>query len=173
MFQIYSKRASFVTWNRNAQIGAPSNRQRHIWIFPVLYPFLRRFRRNTPTEVFSTMSTEPLPCFLCAITYEVMENPVIDREGNTYEHEAILKWLERHSTSPITRNPLSVIELVPNRALKEAIETAAAEEMPLGRSHDEKTEVYTPRSLKRKTNVKPRNNHRSLWIVCISDDKRK
>jgi len=54
---------------------------------------------------------------ICPITQEVMKEPVIDREGNTYEKSAILEWLKSTNTSPITRNIISAFELVPNRAL--------------------------------------------------------
>jgi hypothetical protein len=51
-----------------------------------------------------------------------MQNPVIDREGYSYDESAIRKWLTRQEISPITRNPMSVDDLVPNRALKQAID---------------------------------------------------
>jgi hypothetical protein len=56
---------------------------------------------------------------------EVIKNPVIDREGNSYEKEAIEQWLNRNETSPITRNPLKISFLIPNRALKSLIEEAS------------------------------------------------
>ena len=43
-------------------------------------------------------------------------------QGNSYEKSAILTWLSDNDTSPITRNKLRRKYLVPNRALKEAIE---------------------------------------------------
>jgi hypothetical protein len=58
----------------------------------------------------------------CPITYELMEDPVIDREGNTYEKKAIMAWLKDNYTSPLTRNDLDEDDLVPNRALKNLIE---------------------------------------------------
>jgi len=60
--------------------------------------------------------------FICPITAEFMVDPVVDPEGNSYERVAIETWLARHGTSPITRKPLRVSDLAPNRALKEAIE---------------------------------------------------
>ena len=60
-------------------------------------------------------------CF-CALTGELMNDPVIDHEGNTYERSAIQSWLRRNSTSPITRSPLEQHQLVPNRALRESIQ---------------------------------------------------
>eukprot|EP00012_Vannella_robusta_P012505 CAMPEP_0206205688 /NCGR_PEP_ID=MMETSP0166-20121206/14400_1 /ASSEMBLY_ACC=CAM_ASM_000260 /TAXON_ID=95228 /ORGANISM="Vannella robusta, Strain DIVA3 518/3/11/1/6" /LENGTH=667 /DNA_ID=CAMNT_0053625817 /DNA_START=1 /DNA_END=2001 /DNA_ORIENTATION=+ len=50
-----------------------------------------------------------------------MEDPVVDKEGNTYERRAIEEWLQLNSTSPITRSPLLIQDLAPNRALKDAI----------------------------------------------------
>jgi hypothetical protein len=60
--------------------------------------------------------------FLCPITNDVMQNPVIDHEGNTYEETAIKEWLFRRNESPVTRSPLSLQQLTPNRALKDVIE---------------------------------------------------
>ncbi|CAM9747123.1 unnamed protein product [Chrysoparadoxa australica] len=59
---------------------------------------------------------------LIVLFSQVMRDPVSDAEGNTYERAAIIEWLASHATSPITRSPLSADELVPNRALREAIE---------------------------------------------------
>jgi len=61
--------------------------------------------------------------FYCPITSQLLKDPVLDPEGNTYEKEAIIHWLEKHGTSPITKNSLQVNSLVPNRALKEAMES--------------------------------------------------
>lgn len=60
--------------------------------------------------------------FICPLTHEVMYDPVMDPEGNSYERTAIEDWLEKHNTSPITRAPLTKNDLVVNRALRNAIE---------------------------------------------------
>jgi len=57
----------------------------------------------------------------CPLTKEVMNEPMTDFEGNHYERDAILKYLETHSTSPVTGNPLYPLHLTPNSALKERI----------------------------------------------------
>jgi hypothetical protein len=59
--------------------------------------------------------------FYCPITGDLMREPVIDPEGNSYEKSAILEWLARNAISPITRNRLQPRDLVPNRALQDAI----------------------------------------------------
>ena len=50
-------------------------------------------------------------CYLCPITHQFMMNPYIDNEGNSYELDAIEKWLLTNQTSPITRNPLYSYQL--------------------------------------------------------------
>jgi len=57
----------------------------------------------------------------CPITMEVFDEPVIDNEGNTYEKNAIEKWMiDNDNSSPLTRNIIT--SLVPNRSLKSSIE---------------------------------------------------
>jgi hypothetical protein len=61
--------------------------------------------------------------FYCPITYELMENPYTDENGHTFEFDAIKSWWNNnHNTSPITNLPMKSFTLVPNRALKEAID---------------------------------------------------
>jgi hypothetical protein len=60
--------------------------------------------------------------FICPITLTIMSDPYSDTDGNTYEKEAIIKWVSLYNTSPITRNHMTVSSLTPNRALKELIE---------------------------------------------------
>ena len=60
--------------------------------------------------------------YYCPITGALMVDPVIDLDGNSFERSAISEWLARRGLSPITRNAMSVADLVPNRALKDAID---------------------------------------------------
>ena len=66
-----------------------------------------------------------LDTFRCPITMEIMEDPWMDYEGNTYEKNAILDALERERISPITRSSLVPVsnQLFPNRALKHTIDS--------------------------------------------------
>lgn len=61
------------------------------------------------------------PDYLCPISYEIMEDPVICVDGNSYERCAIEEWFKNHNTSPLTGLVLSSIVLIPNRTLKRAI----------------------------------------------------
>jgi len=62
-----------------------------------------------------------------------MSDPVCDREGNSYERNAIEAWVAADGTSPMTRNPLSLTDLIPNRNLREAIAGAASNNEPCAR----------------------------------------
>lgn len=66
-------------------------------------------------------SVSPPKAFLCPLTLSIMFEPVFDGQGNSFEREAILKWLEEHTISPISRRPLDEGMLVPNNALRELI----------------------------------------------------
>ena len=68
-------------------------------------------RKRTPDE------------FLCPITHEVMTNPHIAEDGNTYELWAIRKWLAAKKTSPMTNEAMGE-KLIENRALKHIIKRA-------------------------------------------------
>lgn len=57
----------------------------------------------------------------CPITNQLMKNPYIDHEGNSYEKVAILKYLETNSISPITGNPLCKEHLKENKGMLEKI----------------------------------------------------
>ena len=61
------------------------------------------------------------PRYLCPIMCTPMHDPVVAGDGFTYERSAIAKWLEEHSTSPLTNERLQTDRLVPNKTLKIAI----------------------------------------------------
>ena len=65
-------------------------------------------KKNTNTSKSSSSqgkaSHEYPTEFYCPISHCLMLEPVIDREGNTYERTSIEQWLSKHNTSPITRN---------------------------------------------------------------------
>lgn len=67
-----------------------------------------------PTEEY-----RPLPdAFYCPITFNIMFDPVIDPEGNTYERVAIEDWITVNGMSPVTRTTLAADSLYPNTAIK-------------------------------------------------------
>ncbi|XP_024932733.3 E3 ubiquitin-protein ligase CHIP isoform X2 [Ziziphus jujuba] len=70
---------------------------------------------DTPTEV---------PDYLCCkITLDVFRDPVITPSGVTYERSVILNhFKEVGNFDPVTREPLEESQLVPNLAIKEAVQ---------------------------------------------------
>jgi len=48
-----------------------------------------------------------------------MNDPVIGKDGYTYERSAIEEWLRSHNESPMTRERMTANDLVPNRILRE------------------------------------------------------
>ena len=61
--------------------------------------------------------------FICPITQEVMKSPVILIEtGQSYEKAAIEKWLVDHDTDPLSNKRLTNKIIIPNIALRNAIQ---------------------------------------------------
>jgi hypothetical protein len=79
----------------------------------------KQSQRMTPIVEKMNIPSE----FYCPITCEVMRDPLMCRSGTSFERSAILLWLEQHNkTCPLTRKPLRVSDLVPNRALQGRIQ---------------------------------------------------
>ena len=52
----------------------------------------------------------------------MFEDAVITPYGTTYERTAILTALRHKQEDPLTRQPLAVAQLVPNKVIAEAVE---------------------------------------------------
>ncbi|CAJ1955734.1 unnamed protein product [Sphenostylis stenocarpa] len=83
----------------------------------------------TPTlvrelEQMHASEERPVPSFfLCPILQEIMHDPQVAADGFTYEGDAIREWLENgHDTSPMTNLKLNHLFLIPNHALRLAIQ---------------------------------------------------
>ncbi|CAN6336010.1 unnamed protein product [Urochloa humidicola] len=80
------------------------------------------------SEVFSkaTLADTPVdvPDYLCCqITFEIFRDPVITPSGVTYERAVLLEHLDKVGNfDPVTREPLKEHQLVPNLAIKEAVQ---------------------------------------------------
>jgi hypothetical protein len=59
---------------------------------------------------------------VCPITHTIISDPVIADDGYTYEKSAIITWITQKGTSPITRDPISISSLKPNRLIKDMID---------------------------------------------------
>ncbi|EEF50538.1 U-box domain-containing protein 33 [Ricinus communis] len=86
---------------------------------------LEPMRASCSTSLqFGSQDTEQPPSyFVCPILQEVMQDPHVAADGFTYEAGALTGWLESgHNTSPMTNLVLPHLNLVPNRALRSAIQ---------------------------------------------------
>jgi hypothetical protein len=59
--------------------------------------------------------------FVCPLTQEVMIDPVMTANGQTYERAYIEEWFKQNATDPLTNTTIATA-LIPNRALRNAIE---------------------------------------------------
>lgn len=77
--------------------------------------------RNPLWQHISLMNEENVSLpqeLLCPITQEFMREPVVASDGYSYEKSAILKWISTgNTTSPMTNEPLTDLNLVPNKTL--------------------------------------------------------
>ncbi|EOD19557.1 hypothetical protein EMIHUDRAFT_209151 [Emiliania huxleyi CCMP1516] len=69
----------------------------------------------------SVEEEEPPADFVCPITTEVMSDPVMAADGQSYERTAIERWLATKSTSPLTGEELEFTRLFPNHTLRRVI----------------------------------------------------
>ena len=96
--------------------------------------------------------------FLCPITRNIMNNPYIDNDGNTYEYSAIFEWLKQNNTSPITRNYIELSHLKPNRSLLELINSHVSGNLNIN------SIVSNPSVFKKNNDFKLKNNILNLNI---------
>ena len=59
----------------------------------------------------------------CPLTLELFEDPVTAQDGHTYERRAIVEWLNKKKTSPLTHEPLDATALVPQHVVRKLIES--------------------------------------------------
>ncbi|CAF3439345.1 unnamed protein product [Rotaria socialis] len=64
---------------------------------------------------------------ICPITGAMFRDPVVASDGHTYERKAIIRCLQKEKISPITRQPMSIDKLNPNRIVKQMVDERRAE----------------------------------------------
>ncbi|KAJ1289026.1 hypothetical protein BS78_02G134600 [Paspalum vaginatum] len=98
--------------------------QTEVWT--VLEPMLKSASAMLCSLSFKSVSEDlgGVPSyFICPILQDVMRDPLIAADGFTYEAEAIREWLDSgHRTSPMTNLQLPHRDLLPNHALRSAIQ---------------------------------------------------
>ena len=75
-----------------------------------------------PDNSSGTISSEILSSFNCPISHEIMNDPVICTDGQTYNRSSIENWFLRgNRISPLTGAILSNLNLIPNIVLRSII----------------------------------------------------
>jgi len=64
---------------------------------------------------------EPPDEFVCPISQELMEDPVLASDGHAYERRAIERWFAKRLTRPKRGEPLETAALFPNHPLRRLI----------------------------------------------------
>jgi hypothetical protein len=84
-----------------------------------LIPELEEVRRGTESLPAEGPMLDGLDLFMCPLTMEVMRDPVITADGQTYERRKIQKWFALgNRTSPLTGAELPSTNLTPNIVLR-------------------------------------------------------
>ncbi|PNH07744.1 hypothetical protein TSOC_005777 [Tetrabaena socialis] len=76
-----------------------------------LAPEVRFFTADIPAE------------FFCRLSWAIMADPVVDREGNTWEEAALAAYVGEHGVSPLTGAPTTLDSIQPNTNLRAIIES--------------------------------------------------
>ena len=73
-------------------------------------------------NIENLQSTNNLPrSIYCPITRMPMMDPVIISDGNSYERKAIIEWVKKKKTSPLTGNKILENVILPNHSLRATI----------------------------------------------------
>ena len=80
--------------------------------------------------------------FICPLTLEIMNRPLMTIAGHSFERSAILGWLRHNDKHPLTREPLSPRDLILNHALQEDIRRWKAKQGNLSESETEEASLF-------------------------------
>ncbi|XP_050249613.1 U-box domain-containing protein 33-like isoform X2 [Quercus robur] len=84
---------------------------------------LQIYKKERDELLSSKEHSEPPSYFLCPISQDIMQDPHVATDGFTYEAEVLREWFDSgHDTSPMTNLKLENCNLVPNYALRSAIQ---------------------------------------------------
>lgn len=113
------------------------------------------------------MSVEIPDEFLCPISYELMEDPVL-LGGHTFERSALTAWLAQRSINPLTNEPVNSNTIVSNFALRDAIRRWKTEHASVATPVAKRPEAKNPQRT-----FRVERNGKMLRIFCESDEAQK
>ena len=89
---------------------------------------MQQLRLQASAAGSTTAQAPRLPGWMaCPLTHALLVDPVLcTGDGQTYERTAILRWLAASDASPVTGQPLTSRDILPNHALRSIIQAAQA-----------------------------------------------
>ena len=75
---------------------------------------------NVDTGGGAVLAPDWQPFLECPISHEIMVDPVVAEDGQTYERRALARWLGEHNSSPMTGKIMGA-RMITNHALKSMI----------------------------------------------------
>jgi U-box domain len=81
-------------------------------------------------KIVRTVKLERPSCsdsLICPISFDIMDDPVVCADGHSYDRVNIERWLAASNRSPKTNLPLAHNNLIPNLALKKAVDEYKAD----------------------------------------------
>ncbi|XP_074559055.1 U-box domain-containing protein 33-like [Curcuma longa] len=92
-------------------------------VWKTVEPLMKVASLSATTQSSKSFSDRIPHYFICPIFQDIMRNPHVAADGYTYEAEAMQGWIDSgHDTSPMTNLRLPNCELIPNHALRSAIQ---------------------------------------------------
>jgi len=84
---------------------------------------LSAWQPTTGATLSSPSSLHGVPSeYICPLSHDIMVDPVMTTNGQTYERAFIQEWLRLHDTDPLTNEVIMMSVLTPNWALKSLID---------------------------------------------------
>ena len=105
--------------------------------------------------------------FFCELSHQMMKDPVLDRDGHTYEREVILEYIQKNGVSPINLQPLTANDLIPNLALKKTIENYFGKQIgePILNDQEQQKLMVVPSQNDLQIQASSSNEHVLLSII--------
>lgn len=96
--------------------------------------------------------------YICPISLDVMNHPLVTRSGHRFECEAIQAWLVEERTNPMTREVMGPRDLIPDYRLEDEIRFWKASQGILTSQYPYRDEVR-------------RHNYEGFLFTAVIDEK--
>lgn len=116
-----------------------------VFLAAAAYSYYRRHSLSNAQKL-SVINVDPsedpaAEDFICPITHEIMDDPVVADDGRSYERKALETWKKTNNTCPMNRN-LPITQMLPNTNLKILINKYVEEKKAAA---EVKTNAWFPR----------------------------